>query len=160
MIQPQNATFDYEDEVSLTCTCQGGPKNTFTWLLNGSSIISGTNSYTISSTEFSSILIISYITAADHGGLYHCIVQNIADNGSDTTYVFISPRFKIHPVQTLSVSGMIKILTCEAESFPVPQYMWHKHKEGGRSFDVGAGDHLLTLNPVFLVVQVLSVYSN
>ena len=148
MIQSQNMTFDYEDEVNVTCTCQGGPNNTFTWLLNGSAITSGTNSYTVISTEFFSILMINHITAPDHGGLYQCIAQNIAGNGSDTTYVFVSPRFLIHPVQTLAISGMINNLTCKAESFPVPQYMWYKHEENGRTLDVGPDDYLLPFNPI------------
>ena len=148
MIQLQNMTFNYEDEVNLTCTCQGGPINTFTWLLNGSIITSGTNSYTISSTEFSSTLTISHITAPDHGGLYECIAQNIAGNGSDTTYIFVSPRFLIHPVQTLAISGMINNLTCKAESFPVPQYMWRKHEQDGRTLGVGPDDYLLPFNPI------------
>ena len=147
-VQPQNMTFDFKDEVNVTCTSQEGPSSTFTWLLNGSAITSGTNSNTISSTEFSSILTISHITAPDHGGLYQCIAQNIAGNGSDTTYVFVSPRFLIHPVQTLAVSGMIINLTCKAESFPVPQYMWYKHEENGRTLDVGPDDYLLPFNPI------------
>ena len=148
IIQPQNMTFDYEDEVNLICTCQGGPNNTFTWLLNGSIISSGTNNYTIISTEFSSILMISRITAPDHGGLYQCIAQNIAGNSSDITYVFISPRFLIHPVQTLAVNGMINNLTCEAESFPVSQYTWYKHEQDGRTLDVGPDNYLLPFNPI------------
>ena len=148
MIQSQNMTFNYEDKVNLTCTCEGGPNNTFTWLLNGSVITSGTNSYTVISKEFSSILMINRITAPDHGGLYQCIAQNIAGNGSDTTYVFVSPRFLIHPVQTLAISGMINNLTCEAESFPVPQYMWYKHEENGRTLDVGPDNYLLPFNPI------------
>ena len=148
IVQPKNMTFDYEDEVNLTCTCQGGPNNMFSWLFNGSTITSGTNSYTISSTEFSSILTISHISAPDHGGLYQCIKENIAGNGSDTTYVFISPRFIIQPVQTLAVNGMINNLTCEAESFPVPQYMWRKHEPDGSISDVGPDDYLLPFNPV------------
>ena len=148
MIQPQNVTFNYEDEVNLTCTCQGGPNNTLIWLLNGSSIISGTNSYTIISTEFSSILMINRITAPDHGGLYQCIAKNIVGNGRNTTYVYISPRFLTHPVQTLALSGVINNLTCEAESFPVPQYMWYKHEKNGRSFNVGPDDYLFPFNPI------------
>ena len=148
IIQPKNRTFDYGDEVNLTCTCEGGPNNMFSWLLNGSIITSGTNNYAISSTEFSSILTISHITAPDHGGLYQCIAQNIAGNGSDTTYVFVSPRFIIHPVQTLAINGMINNLTCKAESFPVPQYMWRKHEQDGSILDVGPDDYLLPFNPI------------
>ena len=148
MIQPQNMTFNYEDKVNLICSCQGGPNNMLTWLLNGSAITSGPNSYAVISTEFFSILTINRITAPDHGGLYECIAQNIAGNGSNTTYVFVSPRFLIHPVQMLAVSGMIINLTCEAESFPVPQYMWRKHEQDGRTLDVGPDDYLLPFNPI------------
>ena len=149
IIQPKNMTFDNGDEVNLTCTCEGGPNNMFSWLLNGSIITSGTNSYIITSTEFSSKLTISGITAPDHGGLYQCTAKNIAGNGSDTTYVFVSPRFLTHPVETtLSVSGMIKNLSCEAESFPVPQYMWRKLDEGRRSLDVGPDDYLFLFNSI------------
>ena len=148
IVQPKNMTFDYEDEVNLTCTCQGGPNNMFSWLLNGSTITSGASSYIISSTDFSSILTISQITAPDHGGLYQCIAQNIAGNGSVTTYVFVSPRFIIQPLQTLSVNGMNNNLTCEAESFPVPQHMWRKHEQNGRILDVGPDDYFLPFNPI------------
>ena len=148
IVQPKNMTFDYEDEVNFTCTCQGGPNNMFSWLLNGSTITSDASSYIISSTDFSSILTISRITAPDHGGLYQCIAQNIAGNGSDTTYVFVSPRFIIQPIQTLAVNGMNNNLTCEAESFPVPQYMWYKHEQDGRTLDVGPDDYLLPFNPI------------
>ena len=148
ILQPKNMKFDYEDEVNLACTCQGGPNNMFSWLLNGSTITSGSNSYTISSTEFSSILTISHISAPDHGGLYQCIVQNNAGSGSDTTYVFISPRFIIHPLRILPFNGTIQNLTCEAESFPVPQYMWYKHEQDGRTLDVGPDDYLLPFNPI------------
>ena len=148
IIQPKNMTFDYGDEVNLTCTCEGGPNNMFSWSLNGSSITSGTNNYTITSTEFSSVLTVGHITALDHGGLYQCMAQNNAGNASDTTYVFVSPRFLTHPVQTLAVNGMINNLTCEAESFPVPQYMWHKHEQDGKTLDVGPDDYLLPFNPI------------
>ena len=148
IVQPQTMIFDYEDEVNLKCTCAGGPNNMFSWLLNGSTITSGTNNYTISSTEFFSILTISGITAPDHGGLYQCIAQNNAGSESVTTYVFISPRFIIHPVQTIAVNGTIQNLTCEAESFPVPQYMWRKHEQDGRTLDVGPDDYLLSFNPI------------
>ena len=171
IIQPKNRTFDYGDEVNLTCTCEGGPNNMFSWLLNGSIITSGTNSYTISSTEFSSKLSISHISAPDHGGLYQCIKENIAGNGSDTTYVFVSPRFLTHPVKTtLSVRGMIKNLTCEAESFPVPQYMWRKLEEGGSTLDVGPDDYILPFNPIdfgdagiyrcIAISNSITIYSN
>ena len=148
MIQSKNMTFEYEDEVNLTCICQEGPCNMFSWSLNGSIITSGTNSFTISSTELSSILTISRISAPDHGGLYQCIAQNNAGNGRDTTYVFVGPRFIIHSVLTLAVNGMNNNLTCEAESFPVPQYMWRKHEQDGSTLDVGPDDYLLPFNPI------------
>ena len=147
-VSPMNATHSRDDNVNITCITDAGPNNMFTWSNNGSNITSGTNSYTISSTEYYSILTISGITAPDHGGLYQCIAQNNAGSGSDTTYVFISPRFIIQPIQTLSVNGMYNNLTCEAESFPVPQYMWHKHEQDGRTLDVGPDDYLLPFNPI------------
>ena len=148
IISPKNVPFDYNNEVNLLCVCEGGPNNMFTWLFNGSTITSGTNNYTLSSTDDSSMLTISNITVHDHGGLYQCMAQNIAGNGSDTTYTFISPRFIIQPIQTLAVNGMINNLTCEAESFPVPQYMWRKHEQDGRTLDVGPDDYLLPFNPI------------
>ena len=149
MIQPQNTTFNYEDDVNLTCTCQGGPNNRIIWLFNRRGVKPDTNTYTVISTEFSSILTINRISAAKRGGLYRCNVRNNAGSSSDTTYVYVSPRFLTHPVKTtLSVRGMKIRLTCKARSFPIPQYMWYKHGEGGRTFDVGPKNFILLFNPV------------
>ena len=148
MIQPQNMIFNYKDKVNLTCTCQGGPNNVFIWSFRNSHITSDTNTYTIISTEFSSILMINDLTTTRYAGLYQCNAQNIAGNGSNATYVYISPRFLRHPVKTtLTVHGVSRRLFCTAQSFPFPRYMWHKHEENGKTLD-GVRKNSILFSPV------------
>ena len=60
--------------VTLNCTAEGGPNNTFQWTLQGQ-VVSD-----VSQLQFPSI------TGSD-GGLYTCTVTNAAGSGSATTTI-------------------------------------------------------------------------
>ena len=62
---------EYEDDLLLTCTASGGPNNMFYWFKDGVYLDGIT----------ADILNITDVTA-DDGGLYKCVVNNTAGNGS------------------------------------------------------------------------------
>ena len=63
------------DDVNLMCSAEGGPRNMFTWIFNGSTVGTGPI-YTITS-----------ITPAEFGK-YSCFVRNAA--GNDTAELTIT----------------------------------------------------------------------
>jgi hypothetical protein len=92
----------------------GGPNNQYQWLANGSSILDG---------ETSQVLTLSNISA-DNGGMYTCFVSNIAGNDSASTFVFVYPYIVSHPSSETTSTGSMVRLTCVAEAFPNPEYLW------------------------------------
>ena len=125
LITPDSMTFDYEDEVNLTCTIEGGPQNQFVWYFNDTPVVSGINDLSISNTFFESVLRISSVNAVDHGGSYTCRASNAAGFDETSTMLFISPRIIGNPVPlTLRENGTSAALMCEGEAFPYPEYSW------------------------------------
>lgn len=138
-IDVKNETFDYTDTARLECSANGGPNTTFTWYLNGTAIESGSISITITYVfevvtvgdyifyyKYSAILIISSVSAPQHGGTYTCIASNAAGSTNISTNLFVSPRFLIKPQDVRTEIGFNESLTCEVESYPVPSYSWTK----------------------------------
>ncbi len=124
-LTPGNMTFNYQDEAVLTCTVEGGPMNTFEWYLNDTQVVSGTYNINISSALLYSTLTISSVNAPVHGGTYTCIVSNNAGYDEIETYLFVSPRFIQQPnAQTSILNGLNTSISCVAEAFPVPTYLW------------------------------------
>ena len=155
-IDVKNETFDYTGTARLECSANGGPNTTFTWYLNGSAIESGSNNITIEYIfvvivvdgyilyyKYSAILIISSVSAPQHGGAYTCMASNAAGSANVSTNLFVSPRFLIRPQDVRTQIGFNQSLTCEAESYPVPSYSWTK--EGSL---VGPSDYRFPFYPV------------
>jgi hypothetical protein len=70
-------------------------------------------------------LMIPNITS-DSGGEYTCIVSSHIGIYNASTFLFVYPYFLSHPddVQVSVDSGVL--LTCVAEGFPSPQYLWQR----------------------------------
>ena len=68
-ITPFSGNVNQGDNHTLTCTAQGGPNNTFTWMHGGQSIASG------------NMLTLTNLTV---GGSYKCVVSNEAGEGEAT----------------------------------------------------------------------------
>ena len=65
-ITPFSGNVNQGDNHTLTCTAQGGPNNTFTWMREGQSIASG-NTLTVTNLTI--------------GVSYMCVVRNEAGEG-------------------------------------------------------------------------------
>ena len=113
MVTPLDMVFSFGNNASFNCTALGGPDNTFVWERNGE-VIANDNLLPVMNIDASS------------GGTYTCTVSNLAGNDSASTTLYVAPYFTVQPgsVRTLNSSNVN--ITCEAESFPSPDYVWVK----------------------------------
>ena len=108
-----NNTYNRGDTAILLCTSRGGPNNTYQWLANGTEW-DGQSSQNLS---------LANVTAID-GGMYTCVVSNLAGSDNASTFVFIEPYIVSDPVGDKISIGSTVVLTCGAEAFPNPEYLW------------------------------------
>lgn len=104
------------DNITLTCSSQGGPNNTYQWM----------KSELVLENEIEATLNLYDITAVD-GGSYTCTVSNIAGSESASSFLYIRPYFTREPkTELLSRVNDKANFTCEADGFPVPSIIWMK----------------------------------
>ena len=106
---------DVGRNVTFSCSVQGGPDNEYQWWHNGGNLIGETNT----------ILTIGNIDAVN-GGNYTCVVSNAAGNYSATATLYVVPTIVTQPADILTRNGTVVNFSCEAESFPAPEYQWDK----------------------------------
>jgi len=129
--------FNRGDNVTLKCSAQGGPDNTYQWQRHGTDL----------DNETMQTLTLTQINATD-GGEYTCVVSNAAGSGSASTLLNVSPEIVIDPTDVSARNGTVHMLACEAEAFPEPQYQWMR--VGGMFSEnvAGVDSSLLVFNPV------------
>ena len=103
--------FTRGENVNLTCLSMGGPGNTFQWEKDGEVVTDN------------SVLNVMDIDASS-GGNYTCTVSNLAGNDSATTTLYVAPYFVTHPENVKTSNSSEVNISCLAESFPDPEYMW------------------------------------
>ena len=113
IITPVDQVFTRGENVTLTCISMGGPGNIYQWEKDGN-VVATDDVLTLMGIDASS------------GGIYTCTVSNLAGSDSATTRLYVAPYFVIHPgnVETSNSSDMN--ISCLAESFPEPEYIWVK----------------------------------
>ena len=149
VLAPSEQTTDNGSTIAINCTAEGGPDNTFQWILVGepSMMLSSGEDLSISSSDSYSVLNISNVNATQHGGVYRCVVSNGAGNDSDNGTLNVRPVITVQPAETLLTSnGSIEQLQCVADAFPAPEYRWEKI-ENGITRTV-SNTSVLMLNPV------------
>ena len=81
--QDGNVLIQQGGAFNIACSAQGGPNNIHTWSLGNTAIVSN-GDFSISSESFDtrseSILRVTDIDAATHGGTYICSVSNAASS--------------------------------------------------------------------------------
>ena len=115
----------------------GGPGNLYQWQADGANI----------SGETSEILMLPNVTATT-GGMYTCVVTNIAGSNNASTFVFIFPYFINHPHSDQVSVGSAVILICDAVSFPSPDYLWQRADGGNISSDTVTNERNLSISSV------------
>ena len=122
------------DNVTLMCSSDGGPNNTYQWMKDG----------TVLDDESDSTIIVNVINASS-GGDYTCTVSNAAGNDSASTTIYVAP-YIVTPLDelTLTFNGSSLNLTCVADGFPVPDVSWDRNMTD----EVVADDSLLMIPTV------------
>jgi hypothetical protein len=113
VISPTNGSFSIGEDVNLTCSAMGGPRNIFQWFRSGVEL-EGENSTVLSLTNI----------ALEDGTEYTCGVRNIGQRFDASTFVLINLVVTVHPTNFATTNGTNAMLECEAEAFPSPTYQW------------------------------------
>ena len=108
-----NTTYSQGENATLQCTSMGGPNNTYQWLHN-ETVIEG---------ETSENLTRPFVIVTT-GGEYTCVVSNLAGNHNASTFLFVYPYIVSDPLSVYVSTGLAVVLTCGAEAFPNPEYLW------------------------------------
>ena len=133
-VSPLNMAFNRGDNVTLNCSTLGGPDNTYQWQRNGTDL----------DNETMQSITITHISALD-GGKYTCVVSNAAGNDSASTVLNVFPEIVLNPKDANATNGTVRMLVCEAEAFPEPQYQWMR--VSGENV-VGVDSSILVFDPV------------
>ena len=112
-ILTENVTYSQGENATLQCTSMGGPNNTYQWLHN-ETVIEG---------ETSENLTRPFVIVTT-GGVYTCKVSNLAGNHNASTFLFVYPYIVSDPLSVYVSTGSAVVLTCGAEAFPNPEYLW------------------------------------
>ena len=113
-VTPNYTIAEVGDNVTFTCSAQGGPNNIFRWEHNNSFL-----------TFESATITIENVTVAD-GGDYMCTVSNAAGVDNATATLFIRPRITTLPVDIQTDNDSVVEFICEAEGFPTPNITWER----------------------------------
>jgi len=82
------------------------------------------------------------------GGMYICEVSNRAGVGVDNVTVVIIVEITVQPEDGVGTNGSIVTLSCEAEAFPSPEYLWLRTDGGMIREEVAIDGPMLEFSPV------------
>ena len=111
---PMEKTVSFGGNATFTCSAEGGPGNTFTWLKDGASIPG----------ETLETLFLEDINATIHGGNYTCVVNNTAGSDSASAVLNVDPVVIKEPLDREIVNGTLVSFMFVVEAFPPPTYEW------------------------------------
>ncbi len=126
---PDNQTVAYNGTATFNCTAEGGPNNTFRWIRDTPYF----QSNIIDLSDFDNLEVFSTVpeltlplSTGTTGGYYSCVVFNDTGYDYDTVTLYVSPIILTQPTDQFVQNGDGVTLTCEGDSFPLPEYQWEK----------------------------------
>ena len=126
-VDPLNQIAPYNGSVMFNCTSEGGPYNQHRWIAGELTLSSPVtvesvdDLYTVVSNT--TILILDEVIGSS-GRVYTCIAINDAGSDSASVTLYVSPEITEDPENVYIQDGDAVTLTCEADSFPSPDYLW------------------------------------
>ena len=135
-VSPSIEISSIRGNVTFSCSAQGGPDNGYQWQYDGVVLMDETDT----------TLTIDDIRAVN-GGNYTCVVNNAAGNDSATATLYVAPSIVTQPTDILTRNGTVVNFTCEAESFPTPEYQWERYNETMATFMIVGSDPVLEFSP-------------
>uniref|UniRef100_A0A3Q0SQS7 Neural cell adhesion molecule 2 n=1 Tax=Amphilophus citrinellus TaxID=61819 RepID=A0A3Q0SQS7_AMPCI len=128
--QSFNATADYQESVTFTCTTTGSPDPVVTWHRKGQQL-EPSEQYIFNRLDGGhSMLTIRNIRQGD-GGTYSCRATNKA--GSQERELFLKVFVQPHITQlknVTAVEGSAAMISCVAEGEPLPDISWRRASDG------------------------------
>ncbi|XP_035600636.1 neural cell adhesion molecule 2-like isoform X3 [Oncorhynchus keta] len=128
--QSFNATADYQESVTFTCTTSGSPNPEVTWHRKGQQL-ERSEQYVLNTMEAGrSTLTIRNIIQGD-GGDYTCRATNKA--GAEERELFLKVFVQPHITQlrnVTAVEGSAAMISCVAEGEPLPEISWRRASDG------------------------------
>lgn len=89
------------------------------------------------------------INATQHGGIYDCVIINMAGFDVATSILYVEPHFVEHPEDVMIDQGESFNLSCQAESFPDSVYHWEVFDEAmGVFVELGVNGSMLAFTEV------------
>jgi protein tyrosine phosphatase len=166
-VSPPVTTVDNGSLVNFTCSAGGGPDNMFIWVRSTSlSQVAATvmpllaklplmtdyiiNGISSSIIRNGSILTIPSVNATQDGGGYSCLVINEAGIGFDSTVLFVRPTITQHPDDVNTIVNATVTLSCLADAFPAPSYIWEFFNTATNTFEIvpNSNDSVLTFSSI------------
>jgi len=135
-VTPAVEIITIRENVTFSCLAQGGPDNEYQWQHDGVDLMNKT----INTLNIDNI-------GAVNGGSYTCVVSNAAGSDSATSTLYVAPTIVTQPADILIRNGTVVNFTCEAESFPAPEYQWEKYDETMGTFVRVGSDPVLEFSP-------------
>ena len=117
VVSPTSAILNVSDNITLQCDTEAGPNNTYQWMKDGVILPSETNDN----------LELMNINVPDNGGLYTCVVTNVAGSGNADSSITIYPIVLEDPISVNVTSNEQLTLMCNATGFPLPSIQWYQN---------------------------------
>ena len=152
IVDPILRIVDNGSNTTFTCSARGGPNNTYAWIrsFNESQLqtlisqrpvdVSAALSV-LSPIAIGGTLSISSINATQDGGGYICVVVNEAGADANSTLLYVRPAITVQPQTIQTLANVSVSISCLADSFPAPFYMWEKLNLNTENYETVPGSN-------------------
>ena len=156
-LDPVLHTVENGNNATFTCSPSGGPNNMIAWIrsidsniLNENQLQTLTSQRPVNVSAVLSVLTpiatgdtlsLSSINATQNGGEYLCIVVNEAGADVNSTLLYVRPAITVQPQTIQTLANVSVFISCLADSFPPPFYMWEKLNTNTGNYDTVPGSN-------------------
>ena len=132
----------------FNCTSEGGPYNQHRWIegeLTLSSLVTVESVDDLSTVVSNTTILSLDEVIGSSGGVYTCIAINDAGSDNASVTLYVSPEISQDPENEYVQNGDTVTLSCNADSFPAPEYQWEMMNRTSGEFEPIDGETNTTL---------------